>query len=69
MNSQHSSAATAAPSPAEMLIRKTVMVNASLDRAFRVFTQEMSTWWPLGSHHIGKVDAERVVMEPFVSFR
>jgi uncharacterized protein YndB with AHSA1/START domain len=39
------------------------------ERAFQVFTEEMSTWWPLASKHIGKVEAKTVVMEPFVGGR
>jgi uncharacterized protein YndB with AHSA1/START domain len=31
-------------------IRRSIMVPCSVEQAFRVFTQEMSSWWPLGSH-------------------
>jgi uncharacterized protein YndB with AHSA1/START domain len=44
-------------------------VAASAERAFQVFTEEMSTWWPPASKHIGKADAKSVVMEPFVGGR
>ena len=50
-------------------IRKTAVVAVSVERAFQIFTEEMSTWWPLASKHIGKVDAKSVVMEPFVGGR
>jgi uncharacterized protein YndB with AHSA1/START domain len=63
------STATASGSHADVPITKSVLVAASAERAFQVFTEEMSTWWPLRSHHIGKVDAERVVIEPFVGGR
>ena len=42
---------------------------ASAEHAFQVFTEEMSSWWPLASKHIGKVDAKSVVMEPRVGGR
>jgi uncharacterized protein YndB with AHSA1/START domain len=50
-------------------IRKTIVVAASAERAFQIFTEEMSTWWPLASHHIGKVEPANVVIEPFVGGR
>jgi uncharacterized protein YndB with AHSA1/START domain len=69
MNPSHPQVATAPGSPADAPIRKTIVVAASAERAFQVFTEEMSTWWPLASKHIGKVDATSVVMEPFVGGR
>jgi uncharacterized protein YndB with AHSA1/START domain len=36
---------------------RTVRVRCSLDRAFRVFTEGMGTWWPLETHSIA-VDQE-----------
>ena len=56
------------PHAAEPII-KTMVVAASPERAFQVFTEEMSTWWPLASKHIGKVEAKTVVMEPFAGGR
>lgn len=38
-------------------IKRTVTVECSVDRAFRVFTEEMGTWWPLETHSIA-VDQE-----------
>jgi hypothetical protein len=43
-------------------VRKSVRVRASVDRAFRVFTQEMDTWWPR-QYHIGSSPMKRVVVE------
>jgi hypothetical protein len=34
-------------------MRKSVIVNANVERAFRVFTDEFDSWWPR-THHIGK---------------
>lgn len=53
----------------DVLVQKEVFVNASPERAFDVFTKQMSVWWPLASHHIGKADAVAVVVEPFVGGR
>jgi uncharacterized protein YndB with AHSA1/START domain len=52
-----------------LLVSRTLLVKASPSRAFEVFTQKMSLWWPLKSHHIGKSDATDAVMEPFVGGR
>ena len=41
---------------------KSIRVRASADKAFRVFTQEMDTWWPR-THHIGNSPMKRVVVE------
>jgi uncharacterized protein YndB with AHSA1/START domain len=64
-------ASQAAPSGsyADVPIQKTIVVTASAERAFQVFTEEMSTWWPLASHKIGKAEAKSVVIEPFVGGR
>jgi uncharacterized protein YndB with AHSA1/START domain len=58
-----------AADPSTVPIRKTIIVAASAERAFQTFTDEMSTWWPLATHHIGKSDAATVVIEPFVGGR
>ena len=50
----------------DLLVRKTVFVKATPQRAFDVFTKEMSAWWPLATHHVGKVDAKAIVIEPRV---
>jgi uncharacterized protein YndB with AHSA1/START domain len=63
------SRATASGFHADVPIKKSVLVAASSERAFQVFTEAMSTWWPLRSHHIGKADAESVLIEPFVGGR
>ncbi len=45
-------------------VRKQIEVEASQARAFRVFTEEFGTWWPLATHHIGGPPAETAVIEP-----
>jgi uncharacterized protein YndB with AHSA1/START domain len=51
------------------LVKKQVFVKTTPERAFEVFTTEMSTWWPLATHHISKIDAKNAVIEPFVGGR
>ncbi len=69
MNPSHPQVATPTDSHVDAPIRKTIVVATSAERAFEVFTEEMSTWWPLASKHIGQADAKTVVMEPFVGGR
>jgi len=49
-------AALAAP------VRKSVTVNANVDRAFRVFTEDFDSWWPR-THHIGKSPMKKGIVE------
>ena len=51
-----------------MTIKKQLTVNASIDKAFRVFTANMTTWWPK-MHHIGKSPLKECVVEPRVEGR
>jgi uncharacterized protein YndB with AHSA1/START domain len=44
-------------------IRKEIVVNASQERCFRVFTAGMDKWWPR-EHHIGKSPLKEFLMEP-----
>ncbi len=43
-------------------VRKTIRVRADAARAFRVFTEEMDSWWPR-THHIGSSPMRRVVVK------
>jgi uncharacterized protein YndB with AHSA1/START domain len=45
-------------------VRKTVVVEAPAERAFSVFTEGITMWWPLETHHIGKVPATAALIEP-----
>jgi uncharacterized protein YndB with AHSA1/START domain len=47
----------------EVVITKSVTVRAPVERAFRVFTDEIDTWWPRHTHAVEPENAERVVME------
>jgi uncharacterized protein YndB with AHSA1/START domain len=50
---------TIAPAP----VVKTVTLPIAPDRAFRLFTDGMGTWW-LPSHSVSKAGQDRVVIEP-----
>ncbi len=50
-------------------VRKTVIVKAPPAVAWRVFTEKMGTWWPLGDYKIGKAKAIDAVVEPRVGGR
>jgi uncharacterized protein YndB with AHSA1/START domain len=69
MNDSQIPVVTPSRSHAADPIIKTIVVAASPERAFQVFTEEMSAWWPLATSHIGKADAKSVVIEPFVGGR
>jgi len=42
-----------------------VTVDAPIDKAFAVFTQDMGSWWP-PDHHIIEAELAEMVMEPMV---
>ena len=43
-------------------VHKSVTVKASAERAFRIFTEGVDTWWPR-AHHIGKSPMKKAVIE------
>lgn len=47
-----------------LAVRKTLTVNAPQEKAFRVFCDEMSSWWPLDEYTIGQQPAVAAVLEP-----
>jgi len=51
-----------------MFVRKQLTVEAPQERAFRVFTQTMGSWWPR-EHHIGTSPLKDCVIEPRVDGR
>jgi uncharacterized protein YndB with AHSA1/START domain len=55
------------PEPvAALAIRKSITVRVPVETAFRVFTAELGSWWPLASKSVSLEDAETVVVEPGV---
>ena len=48
----------------DLAVRRSIVVEATQERAFAVFTEGMSTWWPLETHHIGEQKAGAAVVEP-----
>jgi Activator of Hsp90 ATPase homolog 1-like protein len=56
-------------STAELAIRKSVDVRVPAEIAFRVFTEELGSWWPLESKSVSQAGAETVVVEPGVGAR
>lgn len=50
-------------------VRKSLMVDAPQEIAWRVFTEKMGTWWPLASYKIGQASAVDAVLEPRVGGR
>src|ERR1700692_2419481 len=53
---------------AEAVVRKSVRVQAPVERAFTVFVEQMETWWP-ATHHIGKTPFEAIFVAPRVGGR
>jgi uncharacterized protein YndB with AHSA1/START domain len=44
-------------------VRREVVVDVPPDRAFELFTADMTTWWP-AAHHIGSAPIAEIVIEP-----
>jgi uncharacterized protein YndB with AHSA1/START domain len=47
------------------VIRKTVTVDCAVEEAFRVFTADALSWWPVGTHSIHEA-VDEIVFEPRV---
>jgi uncharacterized protein YndB with AHSA1/START domain len=45
------------------VVRKTVTVDCTVEEAFRVFTADATSWWPVDSHSLHGDRVERVVFE------
>jgi uncharacterized protein YndB with AHSA1/START domain len=50
-------------------VRKSMNVAAPPAVAWRVFTEQMGTWWPLAVYKIGKANAVDAIIEPRVGGR
>jgi uncharacterized protein YndB with AHSA1/START domain len=53
----------------EVVIAKSVVVAAPPEHAFRVFTEQIHTWWPLRTHAVEPEKAETVVLEGYQAGR
>jgi uncharacterized protein YndB with AHSA1/START domain len=53
---------------AAAVVRKSVRVNAPIERAFSVFVEQMESWWP-ATHHIAKTPFESIFVEPRIGGR
>jgi uncharacterized protein YndB with AHSA1/START domain len=49
---------------AGVAVRQSVVVDAPQDRAFEVFTEGMSSWWPMESYSIAPGPMAAAVVEP-----
>ncbi len=54
---------------AELAVRKTITVAASIDSAFATFTERIEEWWPLASYSVGQERAEAAFLEGRVGGR
>lgn len=50
-------------------VRKSMSVQASPTIAWRVFTEKMTSWWPLEHYKIGRAKAVEAIIEPQVGGR
>ena len=55
--------ANVAVHPTATVVKKSVTVDASQQRAFDVFTSGMNSWWPR-EHHLGDLPMTDIVVEP-----
>ncbi|MGH3078946.1 MAG: SRPBCC domain-containing protein [Gaiellaceae bacterium] len=48
------------------VVRKVVTVDCAVEEAFRIFTADAMSWWPVDTHSIYGGDARQIVFEPGV---
>lgn len=49
-------------------VQESIVVDAPVERAFQVYTEEMGTWWP-PDHHVLQAELAEMVLEPRVGGR
>lgn len=52
-----------------MVLRKSVTVNAPVEKAFRVYTEGLAMWWPTKTHSVAEERVETAVFEGGVGGR
>jgi uncharacterized protein YndB with AHSA1/START domain len=52
----------------ETAVRYAITVAVDMERAFRVFTEQMSSWWP-PEHHINQAPMAAAILEPRIGGR
>jgi len=52
-----------------LAVRKTLTVQAPQAHCFQVFTEQMTAWWPIDSHKIGKSPVDKLLLEPHAGGR
>jgi uncharacterized protein YndB with AHSA1/START domain len=52
------------PTTAELVVRKSVTVALPVERAFALFTERASEWWPFATHSVHGERAVEAVFEP-----
>jgi uncharacterized protein YndB with AHSA1/START domain len=52
----------------ETSVRVSILVEATIERTFRIFTEDMGSWWP-PEHHILEGELAEMVIEPEVGGR
>ena len=48
------------------VVRKSVTVDCALEEAFRIFTADATSWWPVEGHSLQGSEVREVVFEPKV---
>jgi uncharacterized protein YndB with AHSA1/START domain len=48
------------------VVRKTVTVDCAVEEAFRIFTADAMSWWPVDTHSIHGTAVKEVIFEPDV---
>jgi uncharacterized protein YndB with AHSA1/START domain len=57
------------PEDTALAIHKSVTVRVPVETAFRVFTEEIGSWWPLATKSVGQEESEALTIEPRVGGR
>jgi len=53
----------------QVAVRKSIVVQCDVERAFDVFTRQIGTWWPTHTHSIGGDKITEVVVDEHVGGR